>query len=215
MLTIHDFFASPAGHDKMIQMALREIDTRDLSYVMIGLGDEDAQRIFFNMSKRAAELLKEEIESVRVGAPPYRIKQATEFFLQQLVKHGKYTDGEQLEELLKWSVDEQRELPSISTRDEKDILDAFLTIQKYAREHGVLALQGIDQKIEDPVMRRGIQFYIDGWDPMLIQTIMEKHRTAYIRRMENRLDMILEGLDSLTSGDLSLATEERLKTFLY
>ncbi|MCL0052000.1 flagellar motor switch protein FliG [Peptococcaceae bacterium] len=49
-------------HDVSIQKVLREVDTRDLALAMKGANEEVNERIFKNMSKRAAAMLKEEIE---------------------------------------------------------------------------------------------------------------------------------------------------------
>lgn len=220
MLSIHDFLESNRANNITIQRALREIDARDLSHVMLDLSDEDREIIFRNMSQRAVKLLKEEMESIGDSAPEYRKRQATEYYLLSLAKHVKYMANNELDDDVSFPAKESLapdgsvDFPEISTYDEEDILDSFISIRKFAQQHGILALQGIERQIEDPVMRRGIEYYIDGWDPLLIQTIMEKYKKIYLQRVEKRLDMIIEGLDSMASGDLLMVTEERLKTFL-
>lgn len=49
-------------HDVSIQKVLREVDTKDLALAMRGANKDVNERIFKNMSKRAAEMLREEIE---------------------------------------------------------------------------------------------------------------------------------------------------------
>lgn len=49
-------------HDVSIQKVLREVDTRELALAMRGANEGVNERIFKNMSKRAAEMLREEIE---------------------------------------------------------------------------------------------------------------------------------------------------------
>lgn len=49
-------------HDVSIQKVLREVDTRDLALAMRGANKEVNERIYKNMSKRAGEMLREEIE---------------------------------------------------------------------------------------------------------------------------------------------------------
>lgn len=48
--------------DNFIQRVLREVNSKDLALAMRGANEEVNSRIFKNMSKRAAEMLKEEIE---------------------------------------------------------------------------------------------------------------------------------------------------------
>lgn len=49
-------------HDVAIQRVLREVDQKDLAKAMRGSNEEVAGRIYKNMSKRAADMLREEIQ---------------------------------------------------------------------------------------------------------------------------------------------------------
>lgn len=49
-------------HDVAIQRVLREVDQKDLGKAMRGSNEEVANRIYKNMSKRAADMLREEIQ---------------------------------------------------------------------------------------------------------------------------------------------------------
>lgn len=59
MLVFEDIVMLP---DNFIQRILREVNSKDLAVAMRGAGEEVNTRIFKNMSKRASEMLKEEIE---------------------------------------------------------------------------------------------------------------------------------------------------------
>ncbi len=48
--------------DRSLQMVLREVDTKDLSLALKGTQGEVADKVYRNMSKRAADMLREEIE---------------------------------------------------------------------------------------------------------------------------------------------------------
>lgn len=48
--------------DRSLQMVLREVDTKDLSLALKATQGEVADKIYRNMSKRAADMLREEIE---------------------------------------------------------------------------------------------------------------------------------------------------------
>ncbi len=60
--------------DRSIQLVLREVDTRDLALALKGASDEVKEKIFKNMSKRAAQLLKDELEFMG----PVRVKDVEE-----------------------------------------------------------------------------------------------------------------------------------------
>ncbi|RYD03076.1 hypothetical protein N752_21945 [Desulforamulus aquiferis] len=61
-------------HDVAIQKVLREVDNKDLALAMKGANQEVHNRIYKNMSKRAADMLKEEIEYMG----PVRLKEVEE-----------------------------------------------------------------------------------------------------------------------------------------
>ena len=60
--------------DRSIQQVLREVDAKDLGVALKGSTDEVKEKIFKNMSQRAAETIKEDLEFMG----PVRIKQVEE-----------------------------------------------------------------------------------------------------------------------------------------
>ncbi|MBT1247173.1 MULTISPECIES: flagellar motor switch protein FliG [unclassified Thermosipho (in: thermotogales)] len=60
--------------DRSVQLVLREVDTRDLAVALKGASEELKEKIFNNMSKRAAQLLKDELEFMG----PVRVKDVEE-----------------------------------------------------------------------------------------------------------------------------------------
>lgn len=60
--------------DRSLQMVLREVENKDLSLALKGVPNEVANKVFKNMSKRAADMLREEIEFMG----PVRIRDVEE-----------------------------------------------------------------------------------------------------------------------------------------
>ncbi|MCS7175810.1 flagellar motor switch protein FliG [Pseudothermotoga sp.] len=60
--------------DRSVQIILREIETRDLALALKGASEEVKQKIFKNISKRAAQLLQDELEYMG----PVRLKDVEE-----------------------------------------------------------------------------------------------------------------------------------------
>src|SRR3954451_5193792 len=48
--------------DRTIQLVLKEVDSKDLSLALRGSSDQVKERILANMSQRAADMLREEME---------------------------------------------------------------------------------------------------------------------------------------------------------
>ncbi len=61
-------------HDTAIQRVLREVDTKDLARAMRGANEEVNERIFKNMSRRAADMLRDEIQYMG----PIRLREVEE-----------------------------------------------------------------------------------------------------------------------------------------
>jgi flagellar motor switch protein FliG len=60
--------------DRSIQQVLKEVDTKELSLALKGVGENVQQRIYKNMSERAANMLKEDMEFMG----PVRLKNVEE-----------------------------------------------------------------------------------------------------------------------------------------
>jgi flagellar motor switch protein FliG len=60
--------------DRSIQQVLREVDTKELAVALKGTSDEVQQKIYTNMSERAAAIIKEDLEFMG----PIRVKQVEE-----------------------------------------------------------------------------------------------------------------------------------------
>jgi len=61
-------------HDTAIQRVLREVDTKDLAKAMRGTNEEVNDRIYKNMSKRASDILRDEIQYMG----PIRLREVEE-----------------------------------------------------------------------------------------------------------------------------------------
>ncbi|MCL6447138.1 MAG: flagellar motor switch protein FliG [Armatimonadetes bacterium] len=61
-------------HDTAIQRVLREVDTKDLARAMRGANEEVNERIYKNMSRRAADMLRDEIQYMG----PIRLREVEE-----------------------------------------------------------------------------------------------------------------------------------------
>ena len=60
--------------DRSIQQVLREVDTKELAIALKGTSDEVQDKIYTNMSERAAAIIKEDLEFMG----PVRVKQVEE-----------------------------------------------------------------------------------------------------------------------------------------
>ena len=206
MAQFEDYLEQTSRNDIIVQRSLCEIDTDVLSTALVDV-PEDIKNIFLrNMSTRASTLLTDDIKDKR-AVSPLRIKSSQEFLIQLLQKHSKYVGDEE-------PAPDKNSIPAVQLDSDESIIATFRALSSYVRKHGFLPLEGIEKTISHPIMREGIELMVDGTDPLYVQSILEKCKIAYLRSVETRIDMIIDGLDSLAAKQFPYAVEHKLRAHL-
>jgi chemotaxis protein MotA len=68
------------------------------------------------------------------------------------------------------------------TGDPSSSIDTIVQFAERARREGLLALEDEVEQVQDPFMRRGLQFAIDGGDPEMVRDVMETEVNAMRER---------------------------------
>lgn len=207
MTQLLDFEERGERNDRVVQMALREIDARLLAEAAVAMNDEERNIVFRNMSKRAHRMIVEEIERAEETTSEIAAKRAKEFFVQKLRKYRDYVSNRPE------SVD-SGDLPRLDTTDDESIVESFVSLAKLANQKGRLALEDVEMASELPIATKGMQLVVDGWDPLQARAILEQMKRTHIQELERRIDMIIEGIDSLMSDDIPIAVEEKLRAYI-
>jgi len=63
-------------------------------------------------------------------------------------------------------------------------------------------------------MRKGLLMLIEGWDPLLQRTILERYKESYLRAMSLRMDLVIEGLDCIAAKDHYCLAEQKLRSLV-
>ena len=217
MIKLIDF---KTGFDRVIQMALRDIDMRNLSEAMLGWNEEEREIIYRNMSKRAAALLAEEIEESEGQVPSMKIEASQQFYLQKLQQHLKYysRDNDEAKKLLaeihQRKTESGVQLPEIDLSSDEMLTKSFVGLSRFIRKHGILALAGVEDSVDHPLMKKALEYILDGWDPIFFQSILERMSAEYIRKVKRQHEMIITGIASIAAGDQPVGVEEQLRAFL-
>lgn len=200
------FLKSDGCNDRIIQLALREIDSTPLALALVDQDEEIREIVFRNMSKRAASFLKEDIRD-RAEAAPEAIRAAQELWAGLLEKN-RALDTE------KGPFPTEALPPKIDLSSRESTIASFARLAEFVKHDGLLPLEEVREVIAHPLLRRGLLMLIEGWDPLLARSILEKYKQSYLRAMEIDYDLVIEGLDSLASRDNPLVTEERLRALV-
>jgi flagellar motor component MotA len=203
-----EFRESTRVKNLAIQHVLRQIDTGLLSLALVGLSEEDRNIFTRNMSVRAAGLLEKEIaelEEHSVVAYRERSEKAQETLLMMLEKRLSASLGD--EELT------SDEVPPMRWKTEAELIETFTQLKRYTRRHGAVSIESAIAGEMPPLLKKGLELYVDGWDPSLAQSILEQMKESLIKQYINKQNMILEGVGALTGHDVPQAVEEKLRAF--
>jgi hypothetical protein len=203
MATFDDLLAQTPWNDLVVQRALGEIDTSVLALALVDLTEETRAIFYRNMSRRASHLVREQVDA-KHGAHPARIRAARELLTGLLQEQAASADGEE-------PPAGGDALPEISVESPEALIATFRSLADYVRRHGFLPLEGLEPSITHPLLRRGIEFLVDGTDPLVIRSILEKYQETYLQQAKAFLTMIVEGIDSLAERNLPTLVEARLR----
>ena len=191
-----------------IQRVLRQIDTEDLAMVLVGLSEEDRKIFYRNMRVRAVELLKDEIaELERLPKGTYKesagkVQKQILFMLEKHLGMSK-KDEEKTPD----------KVPPIRWESEAELIETFTQPKRYSGRYGAIAIESAVTDELPPLLKKGLELYMDGWDPSLLQSILEQLKETLITRFINKQNMILEGIGALVGHDLPQAVTEKLRAF--
>lgn len=211
--------------DREIQMTLREVDTRDLAIALLGSGKKLQDRIFGNMSERAGDMIREEIEG-RKGTDANEIKAMRDRVLktiQQLVEAGHILWPKAKEEggtpTKKHAYEpiapevEKAIRTSLAQLSFDDIVAMYVGLAGVARREGILALERLVSiaNREDGMLVQGLELAVDGTEPQLIQSILDCRASGLLRNLKMKYRVICDGVMSLHSGDHPALIEMKLR----
>jgi len=171
MADFSEYRESGENVDRAVQHALRETDPAPLAMAMVTMAPEDRQIILRNMSKRASGMLIKDIEELERQKPgTYDRASAArqEEFLRKVKRfHRLVTENERLT---------PAELPRLTWEDEEGLIRGLVALKRYATRNGAASLEPLLSRELHPLLRKGIGLYVDGWDPAVVQSVLEQMR---------------------------------------
>jgi hypothetical protein len=194
--------------DIVIQMALREIDAEPLARALADQDERVRELVFRNMSRRAVAFIQEDIRRLSDAAPE-SIRAAQELFAGLLEKSARA-----FAERGPAASARTPAPPAVDLSSREAIITTFCALAEFARGDGILPLEGLEAGAGNPIFRRGLLMLIEGWDPLLIRSVLEKYKASLLRAHEIEYDLLIEGIDSLAAKDSSLVTEEKLRSLV-
>ncbi len=204
-MELMDFQEPTERNNRIVQFALREVDATLLAKAALQMSQEERGIILRNVSERASKLFTEEISAVEAETPRHIAAKAKETFVQKLHKYRDYDDPGDAT---------GSEPPHFSTTTLAEVRRSLIELVEFARRNGALAVESVRPDTDDPIARKGLQFVVDGWDPLDARQILERHKETQLELERRRLDMLINGFDAILSEQPVYLLRERLSAFL-
>jgi flagellar motor component MotA len=193
--------------DRAIQMALREVDTRQLALALLHQNEENREPIYRNMSRRAVVLLKEEMQSLGSQTPENLCNHMLGNFLNRVKVFKGY-----VEENISST---PQNLPDPKWDSAEKLCDFLVSLKRYTNANGALSIDPLTKTGNlPPLLQQGIEMYTDGWDQAMAREILITLQESLIAAYRRDLSIELEGVLSLYSHDLPQVVERRLKNLI-
>ena len=215
--------------DRAIQMVLREMEPADMALALKSAGQDVKNKIFRNMSKRAAPMLQEDMENLgSVAKKEVELaREKVNSVIDKLIEAGEISKGGR-------ATPKRAKKPrpiKIDVRDQMSLREGLVKMAMKARKEGLLSLEDEVGVIDDDFLKKGLQLVVDGTDPELVMGMLKTELIFYEEeekmrikeealRMEKELsnnmkikEMMVEGVLSLQSGDNPHIVDEKLGSF--
>ncbi len=204
MKHIHDFEENSDYNNRIIQMALREIETEVLTPALLELDEAMRKVIFRNMSPRAVEMIQEEMREAEGNLPRNAGRQGLDVFEHHLNIYHRFMRDEPNR-----AADAAAHFPDTSfSEDPKEFL---LRFSYFIQMHPPLALEGFVDRAPHPGIAKAMQLMINGHSPESLLEIMAEMKRSAMRRTEREYDLILTTLESFASKQHPRLLKDRLE----
>ena len=201
----NDYFEDTYKNRRIMQRALRELDFETLAVALVGLSMKHREFVYRNVTKATAELVAEEIERNESNVSEGQVRAAVELLHDIL---GKVADQ------MKSSAPQPPKPVEVEVRvsTKRETIDTLVALAELAKDQGLLAFDQVDASV-DPLLAKGLQMIADGWDPPTLDSILERTKQVMLREFDERLSMIIEGVESIQFGDQPRVVAAKLEAY--
>lgn len=206
------FLVHTPRHYRIAQRVTREIDEQVLALALSALPQSVRDYMYNNVSRSAERILREDVAGFETDASQEQKQAAVETVYAMYEKMAEDTQEFDPDPKFASETVPYPEDVVIRTETKNEIVDSIVTIAKVARTQGLLALEGIHAN--DRFFQLGLQLVVDGADSEVVHAILERTKTTLLHELDEKLSMMIEGLESTQAGDNPMLIEARLKAYL-
>ena len=207
------FLVDTPKYFRITQRVFRQLDEQVLAMALAALPQPVRDYMYKNVSRNAAEILKEDVARMETSTSEEQKRAAAETVYAIYEKIAEETkETESAPKSASKAVPFPEEVV-VRVGTKQEIVESIVTTAEVARAQGLLALENV-RGGDNPFFQLGLQLVVDGTDPDIVHAILERTKTTMLQELEEKLSMMIEGLEAVQAGDNPRLIEARLKAFL-
>ncbi len=91
-----------------------------------------------------------------------------------------------------------------------ETMTSLMLIHYQCHQHGCLCIQTVTDQVKEPLLKKGLQMFVDGYDAESIKDVL----SVEVRTSDDYQNLVVEGVCMLASSKPATILEEKFKTYL-
>ena len=91
-----------------------------------------------------------------------------------------------------------------------ETMTSLMLIHYQCHQHGCLCIQTVTDQVKEPLLKKGLQMFVDGYDAESIKDVL----SAEVSTSDDYQNLVVEGVCMLASSKPATILEEKFKTYL-
>lgn len=204
---------------RALRRIIDHIDRDTLSLALCAAGSSVTDRVFRNLSVRAAEILREEIQ--KNEGMPREIYLEAQYALMatahSLEERGEISfEGPADDSIppLKSETEEKISADHLAEMEAGDAIDVLAALSARAYQHGLFSLEPVLDRMPGSIFSMGLRMVVDLFLVEDIEAIAGRQIDAFITHLERNGEILIEGLNAILSEESGEQARIRLVAFL-
>ena len=91
-----------------------------------------------------------------------------------------------------------------------ETMTSLMLIHYQCHQHGCLCIQTVTDQVKEPLLKKGLQMFVDGYDAESIKDVL----SVEVSTSDDYQNLVVDGVCMLASSKPATILEEKFKTYL-
>lgn len=187
-------------HDVILQLAIRQVDSKTFIACMKGLTEEDRAVLYRNLSARACKAVEEDLAADGPSIGEGASRAAVREFMRLVNRYARQEA----------SADAHTGGYTPRPASLSALAGNFVELSRMRSDERYDEIRELGKAETDPFLRLGLSMVADGVEALEARARLTSLREALLADRKRELDLALDGFDALLSGDRPGRIAEKL-----